>query len=166
MGKKSPPQHDVTSRIEFISLDSDAWDGQRWTDEIEELDPEDRNRHAIRLYFSGLSRGDLDAKDFAGNSARMYLRPSDSPDVFGLRRLGARQTVQLRDLGGRTSQLAAAAASLAASPSGASFRRGLTEAQLDELCDEYGVDRICELGEFALKCSEAPRPGESKRSGS
>lgn len=167
MGKKTPPQHSVTARIEFISLNSDAWDGERWTEDIEALvvAGEDPNDHAIRRYFAGLSRGDLDAPDSQGNTARSYLRKGDPVEVFALRRLRATKTARLRDQGGRLAQLAALASALESTPE-QEFGRPLAESQLDAFVDRYGLDLACEIGEFALLCSEAPRPGESKRSGS
>lgn len=154
-----PPQHRADAPIVFIwSLDP-AWDHERIVEEQKALrqaaksgDEADRDRvkgHAYGMYIRGETRGDVTAPFADGESVEKYL---DGTEVrIECNRLGLLELAQYRDRGGRTGQLAAAAAAY--------------DGSIEKLAEEHGADFVFDLGEFVMRCSEAPRPGESKRSG-
>jgi hypothetical protein len=87
--------------------------------------------------------------------AREYLKPDHGCREWRLRRLRAIEVGQCRDRGGKVGQLAAFALS-------AGEGKSLTDAQVDAFVDTYGMDEVCEVGEAALRASEAPKAAEKK----
>lgn len=145
-----PPQHRADAQISFISANDKAWDNKRIQVELKALQGAALSDHIVGAYLRGETRGDLSAVDPEGRTIGDYL--DGSQVTLELRRLKILDIARFRDASGRTGQLAAARASY--------------DGDLDKLVDERGADFVFELGEFALRCSEAPRPGESKRSDS
>lgn len=143
-----PPQHSVDAPIVFIFSADPAWDDDRIAEELKTAS--DKGAHIVAQYLSGLTRGDLGAPDAQGRTVTQYLEPGY--EAQELKRLGLLEVARCRDLGGRVGQFHAAKAAYVG--------------DLDALLDEQGARYVFALGEFALRCSEAPRPGESKRSAS
>lgn len=149
-----PPQHNILAPATYIK--TDAFDLDRVMSERSKM-PNAGNSHPIPVYYSGATRYDLDAVAAVGDkwvAPREYLKPGHGCREWKLRRLRAVEVVRCRDAGGKTGQLQAFA--LAADV------RPLTESQVDELADQYGIDELCEVGEAALLASEAPKASEKK----
>ncbi len=145
----NPPQHRADAPIVFVVSNDPAWDHDRFNTEIKQGDAKARASHPVGMYVRGETRGDLTAIGGNGCAAEDYL---DDYTGIELKRLGIIEVARCRDQSPRVGQLAAA--------------RLAYDGNFDALVDEKGAEYVFELGEFALRCSEAPRPGESKRSDS
>lgn len=149
------PQHSVTSSITFIR--SAAFDLDRVALERTTM-PDGGNGHPVVLYFAGETRHDLDAAAPVGEfmrTAREYLKPDHGCREWKPRRLKAIEVARCRDSGGKVGQLGAFALAMGEG-------KPLTDAQVEALSDEYGVDELCDVGEAALRASEAPKAAEKK----
>lgn len=149
------PQHSATALITYIR--SAAFDLDRVTRERATM-PDGGDGHPVVLYFAGESRYDLGAPYHVGGElrcARDYLKPDHGQKVWELRRLKASESVRCRDAGGKVGQLAAFALA-------AGDVRPLTDAQVEAFAEEHGLIELCEVGEAALRASEAPKAAEKK----
>lgn len=144
------PQHRADAPIVFVSSSDPAWDNKRVAEEMRGLSGDALAGHIVGVYMRGESRGDITAPDSEGRTVIEYL--DDDFEGVELRRIGIVDVARCRDQSGRVGQLAAA--------------RLAYDGKIDDLAEERGAEFVFELGEFALRCSEAPRPGEFKRSGS
>jgi hypothetical protein len=140
-----PPQHRADAPIVFIWSKDPAWDFERVNAELK-ADPE----HVVKLYIDGKTRGDITAPDAEGRVVTDYLDGTETR--VEMSRLKILDVARFRDASGRMGQLAAAKTAYAGDING--------------LVEAHGADFVFEMGEFALQCSEAPRPGEPKRSDS
>lgn len=148
-----PPQHRADAPISFFSSKAREWDNARINTELRALEGEALADHIVGAYLRGETRGDLYAKDSEGRTVLDYITiGADGVDGIPLRRLSILDVARFRDAAGRAGQLGAA--------------RAAYDGDIEALADQHGADFVFELGEFALRCSEAPRPGEPKRSGS
>lgn len=150
-----PPQHSVTASITYLR--SAAFDLDRVIAERATM-PDGGNGHPVVLYFAGETRHDLDAMAPVGDvmrNAREYIKPDHGCREWKPRRLKALEVARCRDSGGKVGQLGAFALSMGEG-------KPLTDAQVDAYAEDYGVDEICEVGEAALKASEAPKAAEKK----
>lgn len=120
MIKIKPPTHTVDGLAVYVSLRDPAWDLPLLEVEREaqiaralkdghiaaDLPPADRAR-AIALapverYYAGKTRFQLDAADWGAHgapiTARDFLKPGETPALFGLRRLGFRAYQALTEI--------------------------------------------------------------------
>lgn len=171
----TPPQHSITAPITFIH--GRAFDWSNVKAERAAM-PDGGDAHPLVEYFAGTTRYDIDAPcpvaritpsgvEMVRGCARDYLKQDHGCKEWRLRRLRAIEVGQCRDRGryhdatgrayfdGKVGQLAAFA--LAAGEGGP-----LTDAQVDAFVDTYGMDEICDVGEAALRASEAPKAAEKK----
>lgn len=149
------PQHSATAAITY--LDPSAFDLDRVRAERAAM-PDGGDGHPVVLYFAGESRFDLDAAHPVGDqirSARDYLIPDHGRRAWTLRRLRPIEAARCRDAGGKVGQLQAFALSAGEKP--------LSDAQVEALVDEHGLDAVCAVGEAALRASESPKAAEKKR---
>lgn len=145
-----PPQHRGDAPIIFVSADDPAWNNKRVNDELRPLKGAELSAHIVGAYLRGETRGDITAPDHMGRTLGDYLDGSETR--IELKRLKILDVARFRDLSKHMGQLGAAHAAY--------------PGDVDELVEKHGAAFVFELGEFALLCSEAPRPGESKRSDS
>jgi len=156
----APPQHRADAPIVFIAPLDPAWDHERIQAEQKPLlksakSGDEAARKALNsqpygMYIRGETRGDVSTPSLDGATIADYL---DGNEVrVEVRRLGLLELARFRDQGGRVGQFAAASAAY--------------DGNVEELAEEHGAEFVFDLGEFVMRCSEAPRPGESKRSGS
>lgn len=150
-----PPQHSVTAQIVFFA--SRAFDLDRAVKEKDAMANGDD--HPMAVYLSGRSRYDLDAPSPCGPDrmacARDYLKPDHGCREWRPRRLKAMEVASCRDRGGKVGQLNAFALAMGES-------RPLNDSQIEAMVDEYGMDEVCDVGEAALRASEAPKAAEKK----
>lgn len=162
-----PPQHSITAAIRYIP--SAAFDISRVSKERASM-PRDGDHHPVVLYFAGESRYDLDAPYPVGDdlvSARDYLLPDHTCPEWELRRLRMAQVARCRDAGGRVGQLEAFRLSFVSvrGIEGAPTMgddQTLTEAQAEKIADVVGLAALYDVGEAALRASEAPKAAEKK----
>jgi hypothetical protein len=174
-----PPQHNARAPIEYIRKGDPAW-SDAYNDELEAVD--DASEHPMVKYYMGETRYDLDApgtvtaydeddeEQVATKTPRQYLREDAKPVIFRLKRLRIGEVSRFRDQGARTG--AAMAYSLAIkeidnAPSGVKCdrregRRTISDRQLEEHAEAFGMQTIWEVGEAALRASEAPSYAEKK----
>jgi hypothetical protein len=153
-----PPQHRADATPVFIFSMDEAWDYDRINAEQADLrkaaqSGDDDAIKALRMhpygrYIRGETRGDLTTPDANGVVVTDYLDGTETR--IELRRLSILDVARFRDQSERVGRLAAA--------------RAAYDGSLEALLDAHGAELVFELGEFALRCSEAPRPGESSRS--
>lgn len=145
-----PPQHRPDAPIIFVWTEDPGLDTERFIAECNSLRGDALEAHPVAAYMRGLTRGDIHAPGPNGVAFVDYLDGTETQ--YELKRLKAMDVCRARDQGGRVGQMLAA---------------GLAyDGDIGELADARGMAFVWELGEFALRCSEAPRPGEPKRSGS
>lgn len=151
------PQHSITSPITYIA--PAAFDLDRCITERETM-PDEGDGHPLSIYLRGESRYDLDAPQPVGDqvhTARDYLKPDHSFPEWKLRRLNAREVCACRDAGGDTGRRLAFSMTLSV------LGRPLSDAKVDEYADTHGMAEILNVGEAALRASEAPKASEKKR---
>lgn len=146
----APPQHRADAPIVFVWSEDPAWKDDAYKADVDGMPKGEHGEHCVPQYLAGFTRGDLSAPDADGRVASDYLEPD--ANKVELKRLSLLDVARCRDAGGRVGRLHAA--------------RIAYEGDVDELFADHGAGYVFQLGEFALRCSEAPRPGESKRSGS
>lgn len=150
-----PPQHSVTAPMTVIS--ALAFDIARVNAEQDAM-PDGGSSHPWSLYYRGETRYDIDAPLQLGDkvvTVREYLKPDHGFREWKPRRLKAAEVVRCRDNGGKSGQLVAFALAMGDG-------KPLTDAQVEAMADQYGVSEICEVGEAALRASEAPKAAEKK----
>lgn len=150
----TPPQHSITAPAVVYAYR--AFDWERIAIERDAMERPDT--HPFAVYWTGESRYAIDTPGRVGDdirTARDYLRPDHGCREWRPRRLKASEVCRCRDASPKTGQLQAFALACGEG-------RALTDAQVDALCDEYGVDEICWVGEAALRASEAPKLAEKK----
>jgi hypothetical protein len=151
-----PPQHSATAIPRYVR--DAAFDIDRLKLERATM-PNGGDAHPVVLYATGESRYDLDAPHPVGDtihSAREYLRPDHGCPIWELRRLKPIELVRARDAGGDTGYLAAAAMTLG------TFGRPKSDAEIETIVDEHGLDEVLGIGRAAMRASEAPKASEKK----
>ena len=82
------PQHRVDAPIEYVSINDDSFDEDRYIDEVTQLqvDGENLDEHPIKKYYRGETRYDMDA-----DNVRDYFDKDKKPIVFSIKRLNRQQ---------------------------------------------------------------------------
>ncbi len=165
----APPQHSATATIQVIVQTDNAWNLDRFVAEVNEMPESAAGDHPLALYFSGKTRYDLDAPGRVGETTctpRDYLLPSTTPALWTLRRLRIGEASRCRDIGGRQAQLEAFALAVTSStavevpPQG--ITRRLSDREVESIADQVGARVVWEVGEAAMRASEAPTSAEKK----
>jgi len=164
----SVPQHSATAPITFLS--TAAFDAERVAKEMATMS-DGGAEHPVVIYAAGRSRYDLDAPYPVGEElrrARDYLRVDHTCPTWSLKRLGAVATARLHDIGGEVAALDALCKGFeAVSIEVPGFKpiagRQLSEHQINQLADHFGLDEVVRAGEAVLKASASPTASEGKR---
>lgn len=178
----SPPTHDITAPIEYISANDPAWatgpDGETlWVTEIGPLEGEELEDHPLRKYYSGRTRFDLDAPgkvtigdEVVEKSPRDYLDPAKTPVIYQGQRMKVSENTRCRDLppAQRDELSFRFACKVITGVEGLSYnppKKGpAQDVHLEEVANYLGVEVIYEVGKAFLRASSGPAYAEKKRS--
>lgn len=168
----TPPQHTATATIQVITQHDPAWDLDRFVAEVGEMTEDAARDHPFSRYISGKTRFDLDAPGQVGDQTltpRDYLRPHITPTLWTLRRLRIGEASRCRDIGGHQGQLEAFAlavtsvtSAMAAEVPPQGITKRLPDATVEALAEQFGAKVVWEVGEAAVRASEAPTSAEKK----
>lgn len=177
-----PPQHSARAPIEFLDLDDPEtlerhWHGQTWSDELDYLpegDPRSQE-HPMALYRSGKTRYDLSAPGTVYTEdgpvqkcPRDYIREDSKPPIVRLSRLRPGELSLCKDKGGlvgASMAFAAAFVSVDNCPIEIEMngrKRGLTDSQVEQLADVFGMEWVWKAGKAAMLASQVPTYAEKK----
>ena len=176
METQHPPQHRVDAPMRYIPP-GDHWDTDRALAELDGIPANNKDRHPIAQYRSGLTRFDLDAPGWDGKRPREYLKPGHPHPTWMLRRLPVRELTACLDLveQGRTKEAHKLAFQLGVKgleggPEGLVFQpaqgQACGEHELDQVAEYMGTGAIFDVGRAALAASQRPTRAEGKPFGS